>query len=86
MSELILPPDELILPPDEPILKLYDYQKRWLNDQARFKAAMFSRQSGKTFTSTLEIALDCAKAEAEKRRVRWVILSRGETSSQRSHE
>lgn len=78
MSELILPPDELILPPDEPILKLYDYQKRWLNDQARFKAAMFSRQSGKTFTSTLEIALDCAKAEAEKRRVRWVILSRGE--------
>lgn len=69
---------QLILPEDQPIIQLYDYQKRWLNDPARFKAAMFSRQSGKTFTSTLEIALDCARAEAEKRRVRWVILSRGE--------
>lgn len=69
---------QLILPDDQPVLQLYDYQKRWINDPARFKAAMFSRQSGKTFTSTLEIALDCAKADAEKRRVRWVILSRGE--------
>lgn len=69
---------ELILPDDQPIIELYDYQKRYLSDTSRFKAAMFSRQSGKTFTSTLEIALDCAKADAEKRRVRWVILSRGE--------
>lgn len=75
MSTLILPNDRI---EDRPIIELYNYQKRWLNDSSRFKAAMFSRQSGKTFTSTLEIALDCAKAEAEKRRVRWVILSRGE--------
>jgi len=59
-------------------LQLYTYQKRWIEDQARFKCAMFSRQSGKTFTSTLEIALDVARAEAEGRRARWVILSRGE--------
>ena len=61
-----------------PALTLYPYQRRWIQDAARFKIAMFSRQCGKTFTSTLEIALDVAKAEAEGRRARWVILSRGE--------
>jgi phage FluMu gp28-like protein len=39
---------------------------------------MFSRQTGKTFTATLEIVLDCLKAESEGNRKRWVILSRGE--------
>jgi phage FluMu gp28-like protein len=61
-----------------PALPLYPYQRRWVQDESRFKIAMFSRQCGKTFTSTLEIALDAAKAEAEGRRARWVILSRGE--------
>lgn len=59
-------------------LQLYGYQKRWVNDDARFKIAMFARQCGKTFTSTLEIVLDCLKAEARGGRTRWVILSRGE--------
>ncbi|MCL1962355.1 MAG: terminase family protein [Desulfovibrionaceae bacterium] len=54
------------------------YQRRWLLDDSRFKIAMFARQCGKTFTSTLEIALDVARAEAAGRRERWVILSRGE--------
>ena len=57
---------------------LYDYQKRWLQDDSRFKVAMFSRQSGKTFTTTFEIVLDCLAAEARGERTRWVILSRGE--------
>lgn len=57
---------------------LYDYQKRWLNDKSRFKVAMFARQTGKTFTTTLEIILDCLNAEANGERTRWVILSRGE--------
>ena len=47
-----------------PALPLYAYQRRWVNDDARFKIAMFARQCGKTFTSTLELALDCARAEA----------------------
>ncbi|MDR3087858.1 MAG: terminase family protein [Azoarcus sp.] len=63
---------------DAPALTLYPYQRRWITDDARFKIAMFSRQCGKTFTSTLEIAIDVARAEAEGRRARWVILSRGE--------
>ena len=57
---------------------LYDYQKRWLEDDSRFKVAMFARQTGKTFTTTLEIVLDCLDAEARGERTRWVILSRGE--------
>lgn len=57
---------------------LYDYQKRWLNDKSRFKVAMFARQTGKTFTTTLEIVLDCLAAEARGEKARWVILSRGE--------
>lgn len=61
-----------------PALKLYPYQKRWVEDPARFKIAMFARQCGKTFTSTLEIVRDCLSAEARGSRSRWVILSRGE--------
>lgn len=62
----------------QPALPLYAYQRRWVNDDSRFKIAMFARQCGKTFTSTLELALDCARAEAMGQRRRWVILSRGE--------
>lgn len=39
---------------------------------------MFARQTGKTFTTTLEIVLDCLAAEARGEKARWVILSRGE--------
>lgn len=57
---------------------LYPYQQRWLQDNSRFKVAMFARQTGKTFTTTLEIVLDCLAAEARGEKTRWVILSRGE--------
>ena len=62
----------------QPALQLYDYQKRWIQDDSRFKIAMFARQCGKTFTSTLELAIDCVKADMAGSRKRWVILSRGE--------
>jgi len=52
---------------------LYPYQRRWIEDRSRFKIGMFARQTGKTFSTTLEIVLDSL---ANKRR--WVILSRGE--------
>lgn len=61
-----------------PALQLYPYQRHWVQDDSRFKIAMFARQCGKTFTSTLELALDVVRAEAAGRRTRWVILSRGE--------
>lgn len=62
----------------EPALILYPYQKRWLTDKSTFKVGMFARQTGKTFTTTLEIVLDCLDAESRGQRTRWVILSRGE--------
>ena len=62
---------------------LYPYQKAWLEDDSRFKIGMFARQTGKTFTTTLEIALDMALAELEGRRTRWVILSRGERQARK---
>ena len=62
----------------DPVLQFYPYQRAWLEDDSRFKIGMFSRQTGKTFTSCAEIVIDCINAEIEGRRVRWVILSRGE--------
>lgn len=57
---------------------LLSYQLHWLNDASRYKIGMFARQCGKTFTSTLEIVLDCVDAETRGEKRRWVILSRGE--------
>lgn len=54
---------------------LYPYQRRYLADASRFKAAMWARQTGKTFTTTLEAVLDVLEAEAEGRVSRWTILS-----------
>jgi phage FluMu gp28-like protein len=54
---------------------LYPYQQRYLRDGARWKAACWSRQTGKTFTTTLEAVLDALQAEAEGRLARWTILS-----------
>lgn len=61
-----------------PAVQLYAYQRRWFLDRSRFKLGMFARQTGKTFTTTLEIVDDGFLAAVEGRRRRWVILSRGE--------
>jgi phage FluMu gp28-like protein len=63
---------------------LYAYQKRWLQSQSRFKIAMFARQTGKTFITTLDLVLSCIAAETHGRRERWVILSRGERQAKES--
>lgn len=64
----------------------YPYQQRWTANESRFKVGMFARQTGKTFTTTFEIARDCQIAELEGRRVRWVILSRGERQAREAME
>ncbi|WP_127088337.1 terminase large subunit domain-containing protein [Aquabacter cavernae] len=61
-----------------PAVPLYDYQRRWFRDRSRFKLGKFARQTGKTFTTTLEIVDDCFEAAVLEKRRRWVILSRGE--------
>ena len=68
------------MPSDTPhaAVPLHAYQKRWFLDRSRFKIGMFARQTGKTFTTTLEIVDDCYVAATAGRTTRWVILSRGE--------
>ncbi len=61
-----------------PAVPLFGYQKRWFLDRSRFKLGLFARQTGKTFTTTLEIADTCFEAAVKGKRERWVILSRGE--------
>lgn len=61
-----------------PVVNFLPYQRAWIEDQARFKIGMFSRQTGKTFSTCGECVDDCFRAWAEDRRARWVILSRGE--------
>lgn len=61
-----------------PAVKLLPYQVRWVKDRSRFKIGMQARQTGKTFGTTLEIVDDCFEVEAQGRRTKWVVLSRGE--------
>jgi len=67
-------------------LDLYLYQKTWLKDNSRFKLGRFARQTGKTFTTTLELVDDALQAEAAGRRSPWVILSRGERQAREAME
>lgn len=61
-----------------PAVPLFGFQRRWFLDRARFKLGKFARQTGKTFTTTLEIVDDGFEHELNGQRTRWVILSRGE--------
>lgn len=70
----------------QPAVPLYGYQKRWLADRSRFKIGMFARQTGKTFTTTLELVDECFELEAAGKRDRWVILSRGERQAKEAIE
>ncbi len=59
-----------------PAVPLYEYQRRWVMDDSRFKIGLMSRQAGKSFSTSLEAVLD-----AMKRKTKWVFLSAGERQS-----
>lgn len=59
-----------------PAVNLYDFQKAWLADHARFKIGNMSRQIGKSFMVALEV-VDDAMATGDD----WVLLSAGERQS-----
>ncbi|MGD9539079.1 MAG: terminase family protein [Alphaproteobacteria bacterium] len=61
-----------------PAIPLYPYQRQWVADRSRFKIGMWARQTGKTFTTTLELVDDVFEGMVTGERRRWVILSRGE--------
>ena len=64
----------------------YPYQRRWISEDARFKAGMFARQTGKTFGTTFEVAEDAQLNDLDGSRTRWVILSRGERQAKEAME
>lgn len=64
----------------------YPYQRAWVGRDDRFKIGMFARQTGKTFTTTFEVARDCQLADLDGKRARWVILSRGERQAKEAME
>lgn len=67
-------------------LPLFPYQTRWVTDRARFKIGKWARQTGKTFTTSLEVVDDTYEAMTHGRRARWVILSRGERQAKEAME
>jgi phage FluMu gp28-like protein len=60
-----------------PAVPLTLYQKRWVEDDARFKIGRICRQGGKSFAGSLETVLD----SNERKKNMWVLLSRGERQS-----
>lgn len=56
---------------------LMPYQKKWVEDKARFKIGLWSRQTGKSFATACESVLDC-NAQPKGNSDLWVVLSAGE--------
>ena len=56
------------------VFTLLPYQQRFLADRSRYKIGLWSRQTGKSFTSAMEAVLDCAETAGTL----WVVLSAGE--------
>jgi phage FluMu gp28-like protein len=56
-----------------PVSALLPYQRRWIDDESRFKIGLMARQTGKSWTSAMEAVRDC-----QERKTTWVCLSAGE--------
>jgi len=63
----------------QPILNeiLLPWQRRWVADTSRFKIGMWSRQTGKSFSTACEAVSDCAAQPVNSSDL-WVVLSAGE--------
>lgn len=72
--------------PANPIIHFLPYQKKWISDDSRFKIGMFTRRGGKTFGAAGEVIDDCIKAEMDRRKTRWTILSRSENTAKEALE
>ena len=69
------PPSAFSLQPSSssPLSILLPYQRKWVNDEARFKIGLWARQTGKSLSCMGEAVRDCFT-----RKTMWVILSAGE--------
>ena len=61
---------------------LMPYQLKWVEDAARFKIGLWSRQTGKSFATACEAVLDCVAGDEAAKNAKsaklWVVLSAGE--------
>lgn len=56
---------------------LLPWQQRWVADTSRFKIGLWSRQTGKSFSTACEAVTDCTAQEQGSTDL-WVVLSAGE--------
>ncbi len=56
---------------------LLPWQRRWVADKSRFKIGLWSRQTGKSFSTSCEATEDCAE-QPKNTATHWVCLSAGE--------
>ena len=59
------------------VYTLLPYPKRFLEDKSRFKIGLFSRQTGKSFCTSLDAVLDSISHPKSL----WICLSAGERQS-----
>ncbi|WP_053332403.1 terminase large subunit domain-containing protein [Verrucomicrobium spinosum] len=60
-----------------PIDLLLPYQRKWVDDESRFKYGLWSRQTGKDFSSAAEIVRDCKLRD----KTTWMIAAPSERQS-----
>jgi phage FluMu gp28-like protein len=60
-----------------PLDLLLPYQRRWYDDKARFKCGLWSRQTGKDFTTSGEAVADCLQRPGTT----WMIAAPSERQS-----
>jgi phage FluMu gp28-like protein len=73
MSKLVTTPLDLLLP----------YQRRWFDDAARFKCGIWSRQTGKDFSTAAEMVADL-KPRKKADATTWMIAAPSERQSMES--
>lgn len=58
----------------------FPYQKAWLQDRARLKIGLWTRQSGKDFSAACEAVIDCLSNPGTT----WLLLATGERQATES--
>jgi len=74
----------MIQPPSTPRNLLLPYQRRWADDQSRWKFGLMSRQTGKDFCSAEEGVRDCFLHEKNGGKTTWLIAAPSERQSMES--
>lgn len=60
------------------MIPLYGYQKRWIEDRSELKVGRWARSAGKTFSTSLDLVVDCERAEAAGTKQPWFVLTQAE--------